>query len=248
MKNSGSAMAGSVVLFFVLLFAYTKLAGPIPFTVNNINTVKDAPFQVEGQGNASAAPDQTTISFGVTKSSSSVSDAQTQTNSTIKSILENLKDLSISDKDIRTTNYSVNPNYDFNAGRRITGYTVTQNIEMKIKKIENTNKAIDSITAGGANLVGQIRFGFSDKSKALLEEKARKEAVDNAKQRAQSIAKVTGVRLGKIINVSENEADDPRFFPLSAGRDVGGAPEEETEIPVGESSIKTNITLTYEIL
>ena len=246
LRNTGSAAAGAVVLFFILLFVYTKLVGPIPFTVNNINTSKDTPFQVEGQGSASAAPDQATISFGVTKNSPAVSDAQSQTNNAIDSILNNLKKIGISDKDTKTTNYSVNPNYSFEGTQRITGYNVTQNIEVKIKDIKNTNRAVDTIIESGANLVGQIQFGFTDKSKVELEEKARKEAVDKAKQKAQSIAKIAGVRLGKIINVQELQQGGISPIPF-LGREAESQPSKETNITPGENSVKLTIILTYEI-
>jgi uncharacterized protein YggE len=243
--------AGVVLFFFILLFLYTKVVGPIPFTVNNINTIKDSPFSVQGQGSASAAPDQATISFGVTKNAATVASAQEQTNSAINSILEGLKDLGASNKDIKTTNYSVNPNYNFDTGgQRITGYNVTQNIDLKLKDIKNVNRAIDVITGNGANLVGQIQFGFSDKTKKDLEETARKEAVGNAKQKAQNIAKVSGVRLGKIVNVQEVEDESlPRPLPVELDRKIGGTEPvtPPTEITPGENSVKVNIILTYEI-
>ena len=80
----------AIFLFFIALFLYTKLAGPIPFTINNYTTAKNDLFQAEGQGSASMAPDIATISFGVTKNSGTVADAQNQTNTAINSILENL--------------------------------------------------------------------------------------------------------------------------------------------------------------
>lgn len=247
LKHPGSQTAGAILFFFILLFLYTKLAGPIPFTVNNINTEKTAPFSVDGQGSASDVPDEATISFGVTKNSSSVSDAQNQTNNSINAILEKLRQLGISDKDLKTTNYSVNPNYNFEGTQKITGYNVTQNIELKLKDIKNANKAIDTITGSGANLVGQIQFGFSQGAKEKLEEKARKEAVGNAKQKAQSIAKVTGVRLGKIINIQESSDNFPVPMALDVSRKTEEGTAQTTEITPGENSIKINITLTYEI-
>ncbi len=246
-KNSGNTAFGAILFFFIFLFIYTKLAGPIPFTVNNINTQKDVPFTVEGQGSASRVPDQVTISFGVTKNAPNVSDAQNQTNNAINSILDNLKNLDISDKDIKTTNYSVNPNYSFEGTQRITGYNVTQNIELKLKNIQNTNKAVDAIVSAGANLVGQIQFGFSDKAKAELEEKARKEAVSNAKQKAQGIAKSAGVKLGKIINVQELREGGISPIPfLEKAADSAGS-GRETSITPGENAIRLTIILTYEI-
>ena len=240
-------ITGAIIAFFILLFVYTKLAGPIPFTIHNINTAKENPFTVEGRGSASAAPDQATVSFGVTKNAETVENAQAQTNSAMKNIIDNIKDLDISNKNIKTTNYSVNPNYNFSENQRITGYTVTQNVEVKIEKIENTNRIIDAITAGGANLVGQIQFGFTDKAKQKLQEEARKEAFGNAKQKAENIAKVTGVRLGKIINVQELEEGGVSLIPFlerSAEEDKLVA---NTNITPGENSVKLTLILTYEI-
>lgn len=236
----------AIFLFFIALFLYTKLAGPIPFLINSYVTSKNDLFQSLGQGSVSQAPDLATISFGVTKSSPTVSDAQNQTNKAINSILENLKNLGVSQKDLKTTNYSVNPNYSFEGVARITGYTVTQNIELKIKNINNTNKAIDIITENGGNLIGQVQFGFDDRTKAKLEDKARKEAVGNAKDKAQSLANAAGIRLGRIINVQESQDVSPRLISLDAPVRIGGAPEEKTEVPAGENSVKISVTLTYE--
>jgi len=235
----------AIFLFFIALFLYTKLAGPIPFLINSYVTSKNDLFQSLGEGSASQAPDLVTISFGVTKSSPTVSDAQSQTNKAINSVLENLKNLGVSEKDIKTTNYSVNPNYSFEGVQKISGYTVTQNIELKIKDIKNTNRLIDAITGNGGNLIGQVQFGFDDKTKAKLEDKARKEAVANAKERAQSLANAAGIRLGKIINVTESQDNFPRPIPFeSAKSDIQETPS--TNITPGENNIKISVTLTYE--
>ena len=236
----------AIFLFFIALFLYTKLAGPIPFLINSYVTSKNDLFQSVGEGSASQAPDTATISFGVTKSSSTVSDAQNQTNKAINYVLESIKDLGVSEKDLKTTNYSVNPNYSFEGIQKISGYTVTQNIELKIKDIKNTNRLIDAITGNGGNLIGQVQFGFDDKTKAKLEDKARKEAVGNAKEKAQSLANAAGVRLGKIINVTESQDNFPRPIPFESAKD-GIQETPSTNITPGENNIKISVTLTYEI-
>ena len=235
----------AILLFFFTLFIYTKLAGPIPFLINSYVTSKNDLFQSLGQGSVSQAPDLATISFGVTKRSSTVSDAQNQTNKAIDSVLENLKNLGVSEKDLKTTNYSVNPNYNFEGIQRITGYTVTQNIDLKIKDIKNTNRLIDAITGNGGNLIGQVQFGFDDKTKAKLENKARKEAVGNAKEKAQILASAAGVRLGKIINVVSS-TNNPPFYPLSASDKGEVLDQEPTNITPGENTINVGVTIYYE--
>lgn len=238
----------AIILFFLCLFIYTKLAGPIPFFVNSVQTNKTSFFQADGTGKAAGIPDIAKISFGVTKNSVTVSEAQNQVNSNINNILKSLKDLSIEEKDIKTTNYSVYPNYNYSETRQqITGHTVTQNIDVEIKKIDKVNKAVDAITANGGNLVGQIIFDFDKETRRKLEDKARKEAVDQAREKAQSLANASGITLGKIINVEENSNDRPiPIYAESAGQG-GIVTEKATEITPGQSSVQISVILSYEI-
>lgn len=234
--------------FFLLLFLYTKFAGPIPFAVNSVSTTTQDVFQVSGVGKTVAAPDTASISFGVTKTAGTVADAQNQTNTAISEITQALKDAGIDEKDMQTTNYSVNPNYDFtNARQTVTGYTVTQNIDVKITPLDKANTALDIMTSKGANVVGQVSFGFSDSVKKQLEEKARRMAVDDAKSKAQSLANASGIHLGRIINVVEN-SQMPIIQPLAlngVAKDAGsGAP---TQLTPGENTVSLTVTLSYQI-
>lgn len=237
----------SIILFlFLCLFIYTKVAGPIPFAVNSIQTTKSDVFHVDGIGKISQAPDSAHISFGVTKTATTVADAQNQTNSAISSILDSLKKLGIAEKDMQTTNYSVSPNYNFQAGNQtITGYTVTQQINLKLSPIEKVNQALDTITKNGANLVGQVSFGFSDELQKKLEDKARQMAVQDAKDKAQSLANASGIHLGQIIDVTESASPQPPvIMPMAAdAKDQGSAP---TQITPGENTISTTVTLSYQ--
>lgn len=235
----------SVVLFFASLFIYTKVAGPLPFSVNNVNTNTQEPFQAQGTGSAAAAPDKALINLGITESASSVLDAQGKANEASEKIINNLKNLGIPEKDIKTTGYSINPNYDFNtSSQRITGYTITQNFEVKTP-IEKANEAIDAATSAGANLVGNINFTLDDEKEQELKNEARKEAVEMAKKSAEGLAKASGIRLGKIINVSESFTGGPRPI-LFAREAVGGDLQEKTNITPGETNVEITITLTYQ--
>jgi len=235
----------TVLFIFLGLFLYTKLIGPIPFSVNSITTTKTNLFSVSGTGKATGIPDTAQLSIGVTKTASTVLSAQNQTNTTANKIIEDLKKLGISDKDIKTTNYSVNPNYDFGRGEQnITGYTVSQTLEINITPIDIANKAIDTATSIGANLVGSINFTFNEKTQKELENKARTEAVKIAKEKAENLAKVTGIRLGKIVDVQESGNFEPRPMMMGALETKSA----DTNLEPGENSITINITLSYETL
>jgi uncharacterized protein YggE len=258
---------GAIIVFFIVLFAYTKLAGPIPFNITSINTTKTDLFTSSGEGKITAVPDQATVNAGVTAQSTTVADAQNKVNQTAAKIIADLKKLGLSDKDIKTTDYSVNPDYgtsDSTSGvsgtgmmpiaimppgrgqQQIVGYTVTQNLEINVKPIEKANKVVDTATADGANLVGNVNFTFSDALNKSLQQQATKQAVDDAKQQAQELAKASGIHLGKVINVTTN-GNFPRPMMMSAGI-ASKAMDQSTPTTVtpGQNSLTVDVTLSYE--
>lgn len=235
----------TILFIFLGFFIYTKFAGPIPFSVNSITTTKTSLFNVSGEGKATGIPDTAELSVGVTKTASTVASAKDQVNTAANKIIQDLKRLGVPEKNIKTTNYSINPNYDYSrGGQNITGYTVTQTLAVDITPIDIANKAIDTATADGANLVGGINFTFNDKTKKDMEDKARTEAVKMAKEKADSLAKASGIRLGKIVDVQESNGFEPRPIMMQSLE----AKSADTQLQPGENSITINITLSYETL
>ncbi|KKQ29062.1 MAG: hypothetical protein US43_C0009G0009 [Candidatus Levybacteria bacterium GW2011_GWA1_37_16] len=244
MRDFRTALFTTIAILIVFFF-YTKFAGPIPFSVNSVQTTKTNLFTASGTGKATGIPDTAQISIGVTKTASTVAAAQEQANSAANKIIKDLERLGIAEKNIKTTNYSINPNYDFaRGGQNITGYTVTQTLEVEVTPIDVANKAIDVATADGANLVGGINFTFNDKTKKDLEDKSRNEAVRMAKEKAQSLAKVTGIRLGKIVDVQESNGFEPRPFAIQSLEGKSA----DTQLQPGENTITIDVTLSYETL
>jgi uncharacterized protein YggE len=245
-KNTMS-IAGAILFFFILLFIYTKVAGPIPFAVNSVTTQKTNLFQASGIGKVTVIPNTAAISIGVTKTAPTVSQAQDQTNTAVNNILNSIKSLGIDTKDIKTTDYSVNPQYNYNAGSQtITGYSVTQTIQVKIQPIEKANKVVDAATANGANLVNGITFTVDDATLKQKQDEARKLAVNDAKQKAQSLAGAAGMRLGNIVDVQESSDEiAPRPVMMKAAG-AANADIQSTQLPAGETNITSNITLSYQ--
>lgn len=236
-----------IILFTLLgLFLYTKTAGPIPFSVISIQTTKNSLFTASGTGKATLAPNTAQLSIGITQTSITVSDVQEKLNTKSQQVINELKNLGIEEKNIRTTNYSISPTYDFTARQKITGYTATQNLEIKTQKIELANNIIDTATASGANVVGGVNFTFDDETKNKLEDQARKEAVGAAKVKAESLASAAGIRLGRIIDVQESTAGLP--VPMLQAFKADSAGGGETNITLGENSIEITVTISYETL
>ncbi len=241
----------TVSFVFLGLIFFFKIYGAIPFSVNSIQTTKDTLFRVDGTGKATVVPDTAVIQLGVTQSATKVADAQNKTNQATNKIVEDLKRLGVKEKDIKTTNYSVNPDYNYNSDGskpKITGYTVTVNIQAEVKPIDLANKVVDTATADGANMVGNIAFTVNDETRKELEDQAREEAVKNAKEKAASLAKAAGISLGRIVDVQESGRGYP--IPLAYDRQMmsktPNAGGEPTQLNPGESSIELTVTLSYE--
>ena len=237
-----------ILSFFVSLFLYTKFVGPLAFSVTNTTLDKTDTFTVTGEGTTVVKPDIANVTAGIESTGATVSQAQNQANQVMNSIVMSLRNLGINtDKDVKTINYNVSPTYDWTGGKqRITGYTTSTNINIKVRDIDKVNQVIDVATANGANQVGGITFDVDDKTKA--ENEARKEAVSEAKQKAQQAASIAGFRLGKIINYSENNEIPPRpmmYEGMSVAKANDVAPT--TQIQTGSSEIKITVSLSYQI-
>lgn len=234
-----------VTAFFIFLFTFTKLFGPIPFSINSITTQKSTTFDVTGQGKVTVKPDIASINVGIQSNGSSVKLVQEQINSTINKISAVIKELGIDSKDIQTQNYNINPDYDYSGGnQKIRGYVASTNLAIKVRDIDKVNQVIDVSTENGANQVGGINFEVDDNSKA--ENEARQKAVDEAKKKAQDAAKIAGFRLGKIINYSENFQGGirPVYMMSSDSKLPVGS---STEVEPGSTDITVVVTLSYEL-
>lgn len=240
-------LTAPVVVFFVLLFAFVKLVGPIPLSINSIVTNKTDSFTVTGEGKATAIPDIAVVNAGVTAQGQSVKAVQQEMNTKINKVTDSVKKLGIDSKDIQTTNYSVSPTYDFRTGnQKITGYQANTNVTIKVRNLDKANDVIDAATAAGANQVGGVTFDVSDKTKAQSD--ARNKAVEEAKKKAETAAKAAGFSLGRIINYNE-DLGGSRPVPLYAKADMAmeSAPEAPTRVEPGSSEVTVSVSLSYEI-
>jgi len=236
-----------LVIFFILLALYFKFVGPIPVSVTSTVTTKTDIFTTTSEGKATAVPDIAIVNLGITVNHSSVKEAQNEANRIINKISEDIKKLGINEKDIKTTSYNLSPNYDWSLEKqRITGYQITINLEVKVRDFDKINQVIDSATSDGANLIGGLVFSVDESKLKELQAKAREEAIKEAKEKAQEIAKAGGMKLGKIVNIQESFASPWEPRPLMFEKTAGGA-GEPTQIEPGEQEIKISITLSYEI-
>lgn len=203
---------------------------------------------VEGTGEVAVIPDIASISVGIEESGATLEAVQKSANEKSKTLVKALKDLGIDEKDIKTTNYSVFPEYDYQ-GRtpRITGYRVSISYQVKIKNFEKVNDVLVQVTSSGANVVGSVSFEVNDETKNKKLGEAREEAVKEAREKAQSLASAAGVTLGKILNISETQEAPSPIGLREADIGIGGAPVPAPDITPGETQFSVSVFVSWEI-
>lgn len=245
-----------ILFFFIVLFGYTKLAGPIPFDITQVTTSKTDAFTVTGEGKVNAMPDSATVRIGVVAKAATSEKAQEILNSDINKVIESIKALGVKDEDIKTENYNIYPEYndvlmvpserETTANQNnISGYNANTNITVTVATAELANKVLSAGTASGANQVGGVDFQVKDKEKAMNQ--ARELAVADAKKKAEDAARIAGFKLGKVINYSESEGGGGWPYPLMAKSEDAEISSTPTRIQPGTNEIVVNVTLSYEI-
>ena len=231
-----------IFLVFAAVFTFAKWGPSIP--ISSIVSQKQDFFTVTGEGKVTVVPDTAVVDLGITVNQPTVKAAQNEANSVINAITQSIKDLGVAAKDIKTSNYSVYPQYDYNEGQnRITGYQVSASLTVTVREIDKVNQVIDTATAKGANTVGGIQLTVDeDKRKQLLQD-ARELAVKDAKSKAESLASAASMTLGKIVNIQEETNNFPR--PMMGMMAIADS-ATKTNIQPGATDISTSVTLFYE--
>jgi len=235
-------------LLFILLFLLFIKVFDISYPLRVVVTNTSQELAVVGEGKVEAIPDTAYIDVGVAVSNVKTVDEARGTIDLINNqLIESLKKLSISAKDIKTTNYSVYPTYTYeNNTNRITGYDGNATITVKTKKTELVSTIIEEATKAGANQINNTRFVIDEPEK--YRESAREKAIKNAQDQAAKMAKSLGIKLGKVTNVVESingggvSPLDSKALPISGGGGGGGIPI----IEAGSETVSSIVTLYFE--
>lgn len=242
---------GKVVLFFVLLYAFAKWGPAINF--NTTTQPKGEPFVVSGVGKVSVAPDVAKVNLGIEENGQVLKQVQDSVNKKSQNLVSKLKALGISESDIKTVSYYVYPNYDYsNGSQKINGYRVSTGYEVTIKNFDKVNDVLTAAPDAGANIAGGVNFEINDDTKKAKLNEARVLAVKEAKDKADGLAKASGITLGKIINVSEDSNNpSPIRYATAPSMGLGGGTADKAiaqpDIQPGQTDISVTVSLSYEV-
>lgn len=204
---------------------------------------------ISGEGKVTALPDIATISVGVQTENKSVSAAQKENTSKMNAIIEKIKSLGVAAEDIKTTNYTIYPLYDYPNGQQVSrGYQVSQNVDVKIRNLDSIGNVLAAVAGLGANQVGGVSFTIDEPEE--LRQQARLKALAAAKKKAQALADAAGIKLGKVVGFSEDAGyvPTPVFYGKDMAMGMGGGGGAAPSIESGSQDVTVNVSVVYEIL
>jgi len=200
-----------------------------------------------GHGEVRAAPDMGLVMIGVLSQADTAADALKANTAAMQAVLAVLKDAEIAEKDIQTSNFTVQPRYDYNSNAqppRLVGYDVSNNVTVAVRKLDSLGAVLDKVVSAGSNQINGILFQISKPETAMDE--ARKLAVDDAARKAKVYATASAVTLGDIVSISEGVGIQPPV-PMDAKMIRAEGAVADVPIARGEQTISVDVNIVWEI-
>jgi len=208
---------------------------------------------VSGEGKIFAKPDVAIVEMSVISQHKNVELVQSENDQKMQQVVNFLKESGIDEKDIKTTQYNLQPEYDYSWCRtteypvycppKLVDYMLTQSLQVKIRDLSRVGKIIGNLSEIGVNQISDISFVIDNDTE--IKAAARQKAIAEAKQKAQEMANAANIELGKIIEINESVSG------LTPQRIVYQKTIESADatapIEIGTNEIVVSVSLIYEI-
>jgi uncharacterized protein len=237
-----------LVLALILPAVFVLSAcGPATIVANPAAPVRT--LSVNGTGTIMLKPDIAYINIGVHNESPTAAEAVSANSAQTQQVVDALKTAGIDAKDIRTSNFSIYPNTQFDPQtnqKLATTYVVDNTVFVTVRKLDALGDLLDTAVNAGANNVNSIQFDVADKTPFIKQ--ARDQAVKDAKTQADELAASAGVGLGSVQTINFNN-NLPGPLVESFGKGGGGLAAADVAVPInpGTMTLTVTVSMTYEI-
>ncbi len=207
------------------------------------DTSEPRSITVTASGQVAAEPDQARITSGVATEAATASQALARNSEEMKKVIDGLKSEGIEAKDIQTTSFRVEPRYTRpreGEAAAIDGYRVVNQVEIIARNLDRLGEILDRLVSLGANEMAGLSFEVSQAE--TLRDEARKEAVANAKRRAELYAAAAGAEVGEVLTIQEGGEMGPRPMPMARAMRGAAVPIER-----GTEMLQATVTVTWAL-
>ena len=203
-------------------------------------------LNMSASGEVKAAPDMATITLGVQTEAPTASDAMAQNATRMSRIVSALKTQGVSEKDIQTSNISLNAQYDTAENRppRLRGYRAENTVVITLADIARLGPTLDAVTTAGANQINGVSFGLKDGQAA--QDRARLEAVKALQAKADLYAGAAGYRIARLMTLAEDSRWDPAGDGFGNATVMAGY-RSPTPVQAGELSVQATVSARFEL-
>jgi len=214
----------------------------------SVPAVQGTLLTVSAEGSSEGRPDMATINLGVTTEGQTAAAALAENSRRMTALTQALRRAGVAERDIQTSNVSVYPQQQYVEGQspRITGYQASNTVTAKVRRIDTTGRVIDAAVAAGGNTVNGVYFSYQDPDAQL--DAARRDAIAEARRRAELYASALNMRVHRIVAVSEGGGFQPPIVPMAmermAAQDSAAPPPP---ISPGEIETRVSVGVTFEL-
>jgi uncharacterized protein len=233
-------------LFAVCCAAAVFLASPQAQAADETKPMNPT-ISITSTGTVTAKPDQVAITVGVSSTAKTAKAALAANTASMQPVIAALKAAGIEPRDIQTSNFNLQPAYQyFQDGKppKLTGYQVSNTVDIRLRNIEKLGEILDKVVGEGSNQIAGIQFIVSKADQ--LRDDARKAAVANATRIAKTYAEAAGVQLGRVLTISEPFADSG-----VQGRNTmmvqKTSAESAAPIEAGEQTLAAVVTMVWAL-
>lgn len=207
---------------------------------------------VSGQGSVDLAPDMAVVALTVTREAPTAREALDANSTAMAEVIKAMRGRGIAERDLQTANFSIQPKYSqlprTASGERpapkVVGYTVRNSLSVRVRDVSKVGAVIDESVSLGVNEGGGIVFTNDDPSGALST--ARVEAVKDARDKALTLAGAAGVRVGRILEISE-QSHTPGPVPMMRAEMSMAAGARAVPVATGENTYRVTVHMVVAI-
>ena len=213
----------------------------------SMNSIQpETTITLNGHGSVDREPDMASVNVGVNVEAETARAAMSEQAEKMNAVFAAVKAAGIADRDMQTSNLSLNPVYDYSrddSRPRLRGYNAANQITINVRDLDSLGEMLDAIVKAGSNQINSVQFGIEESMEALDE--ARMGAITDAQRKAELYAQAAGYRVARIVNISEGGGYQP---PMPMATRMVSAEASSTPIARGEVSLTADVNVTFELV
>jgi uncharacterized protein YggE len=238
--------APTAVALAALALTPTALAAqttvPVPVAI-----LQGTRLDIVATGETKRVPDIAVISAGVVTQATDAAGAMRENAQRMSAVVAALRKSGVAERDIATASVSLNPQYRYgeNVPPVITGYQAANTVSIRFRDVAKSGTILDTLVAQGANQINGPSLQI-DKPEAA-EDEARTDAIRKARARADLYAGAAGLKVKRILSISESGGYAPPMPPIAYMRSAMAGKEADTTIVAGEQSVGITVSVSFEL-